>query len=149
MDDRFLHYLVDTCGSIQAPMDFYNDEGELLHRLPTNEPSSIWFCNGASKPVFIINKDGCHVPEGVSADEAAQVVIKNLDDHIKRIVESLKKENAELKANNVELVEALENIIDLAESIRLSGDAGDWCWEEGDEFTTAVQLLRKVRGSDD
>ena len=45
-----------------------------------------------------------------------------------------------------ELVEALENVIDLAESIRLSGDAGDWCWEEGDEFTTAVQLLRKVRG---
>ena len=45
-----------------------------------------------------------------------------------------------------ELVEALENVIDLAESIRLSGDAGDWCWEEGDEFTTAVQLLRKVKG---
>ena len=45
-----------------------------------------------------------------------------------------------------ELVEALENVIDLAESIRLSGDAGDWCWEEGDEVTTAVQLLRKVRG---
>ena len=64
-------------------------------------------------------------------------------------LEDLRKENAELKANNVELVEALENVIDLAESIRLSGDAGDWCWEEGDEFTTAVQLLRKVRGSDD
>ena len=62
---------------------------------------------------------------------------------------TLNSENAQLKANNVELVEALENIIDLAESIRLSGDAGDWCWEEGDEFTTAVQLLRKVRGSDE
>ena len=61
-------------------------------------------------------------------------------------LEDLRKENAELKANNVELAKALENIIDLAESIRLSGDAGDWCWEEGDEFTTAVQLLRKVKG---
>ena len=67
---------------------------------------------------------------------------------VQRLV-TLNSENAQLKANNVELVEALENIIDLAESIRLSGDAGDWCWEEGDEFTTAVQLLRKVRGSDD
>ena len=104
MDDRFLHYLVDTCGSIQAPMDFYNDEGKLLHRLPTNEPSSIQFCDDSSKVVFMINKDGCHVPEGVSADEAAQVVIKNLDDHIKRIVESLKKENAELKAKIAELL---------------------------------------------
>ena len=133
----------------QAPMDFYDFEGNLLYSLPAIGPSRIQFCDDASNPVFIIDKNGCHVPEGVSADEAAQVVIKHLDDHIKRIIEPLEKENAQLKANNVELVEALENIIDLAESIRLSGDAGDWCWEEGDEFTTAVQLLRKVRGSDD
>ena len=130
----------------QAPMDFYDFEGNLLYSLPAIGPSRIQFCDDASNPVFIIDKNGCHVPEGVSADEAAQVVIKHLDDHIKRIIEPLEKENAQLKANNVELVEALENIIDLAESIRLSGDAGDWCWEEGDEFTTAVQLLRKVKG---
>ena len=98
MDDRFLHYLADTTGSIQAPMDFYDGEGNLLHSLPAIVPSSIQFWDEVSKPIFIINKDGCHVPDGVSADEAAQVVIEHLDDHIKRIVESLKKENAELKA---------------------------------------------------
>ena len=146
MDDRFLHYLADTTGSIQAPMDFYDGEGKLLHSLPAIGPSSFKFCNNSSEVVFMINKDGCHVPDGFSADEAAQVVIERLNDHIQNLVKPLEKENAELKANNVELAKALENIIDLAESIRLSGDAGDWCWEEGDEFTTAVQLLRKVKG---
>ena len=38
-------------------------------------------------------------------------------------LEDLRKENAELKANNVELAKALENIIDLAESIRQIGRA--------------------------
>ena len=75
----------------QAPIS----EGSLFNFKPS---SSIQFCDGSSKVVFLINKDGCHVPLGVSADEAAQVVIEHLDDHIKRIVESLKKENAQLKA---------------------------------------------------
>ena len=104
MDDRFLHYLVDTCGSIQAPMDFYDGEGNLLHSFSDFKPSSFQFCNDSSEVVFMINKDGCHVPDGVNADEAAQVVIKHLNDHIKRIVESLKKENAELKAKIAELL---------------------------------------------
>ena len=98
MDDRFLHYLVDTCGSIQASMDYYDGEGKLLYSLPAIGPSSIQFCDDLNKVVFMINKDGCHVPEGVSADEAAQVVIERLNDHIQNLVKPLEKENAELKA---------------------------------------------------
>ena len=75
----------------QAPIS----EGSLFNFKPS---SSIQFCDGSSKVVFLINKDGCHVPLGVSADEAAQVVIKRLDDHIKNLVKSLEKENAQLKA---------------------------------------------------
>ena len=104
MDDRLLHYLADTTGSIQASMDYYDGEGKLLYSLPAIGPSSIQFCDDLNKVVFMINKDGCHVPEGVSADEAAQVVIKHLNDHIKRFFEPLEKENAELKAKIAELL---------------------------------------------
>ena len=97
----------------QAPMDIYESKHQdltpksdmwdcLEKNYKTIGPSSIQFCDDSSKPVFIIDKNGCHVPEGVSADEAAQVVIGYLDDHIKRIVESLKKENTELKAKIAE-----------------------------------------------
>ena len=91
------------------PVDIYESKHQDLNpksaiwdclekQYKTIGPSSIQFCDDSSKPVFIIDKDGCHVPEGVSADEATQVVIEHLDNHIKRIVDPLKKENAELKA---------------------------------------------------
>ena len=89
---------------IQAPMDFYDGEGNLLHSLPAIWPSSIQFCDDSSEVVFMINKDGCHVPEGFSADEAAQVVIERLNYHIQRLVKPLQKENAELKAKIAELL---------------------------------------------
>ena len=85
---------------IQAPMDFYDGEGNLLHSFSDfKSSSSFQFCNDSSEVVFMINKDGCHVPDGVSADEAAQVVIERLNDHIKNLVKPLEKENAQLKAN--------------------------------------------------
>ena len=66
--------------------------------------SNITFVSAIGKPVFIINKEGCHIPDDVIVDEASQGVIDALDDHIKRIVESLKKENSELKAKIAELL---------------------------------------------
>ena len=68
------------------------------------------FLSSDGKPVFIINKDGCHVPEGVSADEAAQVVIEHLNDHIKMFVEPLEKENAELKAKIADHIRAKDKV---------------------------------------
>ena len=90
---------------IQAPTDFYDGEGKLLHSLSNFKPSfSFQVCDDESRVVFLIDKDGCHVPDGVSADEASQVVIKHLNDHIKRFFEPLEKENAELKAKIAELL---------------------------------------------
>lgn len=60
--------------------------------------SGITFISPDGKSIFIINKDGCYVPEGVSVDESAKAVIDALDIYIKQIVEPLEKENAELKA---------------------------------------------------
>ena len=68
------------------------------------------FLSSDGKPVFIINKDGCHVPEGVSADEAAQVVIKRLNDHIQNLVKPLEKENAELKAKIADHIRAKDKV---------------------------------------
>ena len=86
---------------IQAPMDFYDGEGSLFDFKPS---SSFQFCNDSSEVVFMINKDGCYVPEGFSADEAAQVVIERLNDHIQNLVKPLEKENAQLKAKIAELL---------------------------------------------
>ena len=61
------------------------------------EPS-IRFMQPAGKVVFVIDKNGCHVPEGVSVDESAEAVINALDTHIKSIVEPLKQQRDELLA---------------------------------------------------
>ena len=70
----------------------------MSYTIATKMHSETRFLSSDGKAVFIINKDGCHVPEGVSTDEAAQIVIERLNDHIKRFTETLEKENAELKA---------------------------------------------------
>ena len=58
--------------------------------------SNTTFVSAIGKPIFIINKEGCHVPEGVSVDEASQGVIDALDDHIKCIVKDLTIQRDEL-----------------------------------------------------
>ena len=51
--------------------------------------SNITFVSAIGKPIFIINKEGCHIPDDVTVDEASQGVIDALDDHIKRMVKDL------------------------------------------------------------
>ena len=58
--------------------------------------SNTTFVSAIGKPIFIINKEGCHVPEGVSVDEASQGVINALDDHIKSLAKDLTIQRDEL-----------------------------------------------------
>ena len=51
--------------------------------------SNITFVSAIGKSVFIINKEGCHIPDDVTVDEAAQGVIDALDEHIKSLVKDL------------------------------------------------------------
>ena len=67
------------------------------------EPS-FRIANSPGEVMFVIDKDGCHVPYGVSVDESAKAVIEALDAHIKNIVNPLKQQRDEL-------LEALENWI--------------------------------------
>ena len=63
-----------------------------------DEISNIRFIKPAGEVVFYIDKNGCHVPEGVSTDESAKIVIGHLDAHIKNIVNPLKQQRDELLA---------------------------------------------------
>ena len=60
--------------------------------------SNITFVSAVGKLIFIIDKEGCHVPDGITVDEASQGVIDALDEHIQNLIKPLKKENAELKS---------------------------------------------------
>lgn len=44
-----------------------------------------------------------------------------------------------------ELLEALQNLVDWAEALRASGDAGFWDWADGDEYTKARAAIAKAR----
>lgn len=58
--------------------------------------SNIRFMKPAGDVVFVIDKDGCHVPEGISVDESAKAVIEALDSHIKNLVNPLETNNKAL-----------------------------------------------------
>ena len=66
--------------------------------------SNITFVSAIGKPIFIINKEGCHIPDDVTVDEASQGVIDALDDHIKRIVKDLTIQRDELLEACVSMV---------------------------------------------
>lgn len=70
------------------------------------EPS-FRIANSPGEVMFVIDKDGCHVPYGVSVDESAKAVIEALDAHIKNIVNPLKQQRDELLNVLIEVDEAL------------------------------------------
>jgi hypothetical protein len=70
--------------------------------------SSFRFIKPAGEVVFYIDKDGCHVPDGISVDESAKAVIEALDEHIKNIVNPLKQQRDELLAALIEARSLLE-----------------------------------------
>jgi hypothetical protein len=53
------------------------------------------------------------------------------------------KENGDRRRLNEELVEALKNCLDWMESMRASGDSGNWEWKD-DEYTKGVATLAKA-----
>lgn len=54
-------------------------------------------------------------------------------------------ENEKLRADLMaELVEALRECTEWMESLRASGDAGFWDWED-DEYTRAAAVLAKIK----
>jgi hypothetical protein len=53
------------------------------------------------------------------------------------------KENGNRRRLNEELVEALKNCLDWMESMRASGDSGNWEWND-DEYTKGVATLAKA-----
>lgn len=50
----------------------------------------------------------------------------------------------ELRVLFPKLVESLRSCAEWMDELRISGDAGDWEWEPGDEFTNARDLLTEV-----
>lgn len=43
------------------------------------------------------------------------------------------------------VITVLEELMNWMESLRTSGDAGDWDWEKDDEYTKAQQVLKELR----
>ena len=72
-----------------------------------DEISNIRFLKYTGEVVFYIDKNGCHVPDGVSVDESAKAVIEALDAHIKNLVNPLKQQRDELLNILIEVDEAL------------------------------------------
>ena len=44
------------------------------------------------------------------------------------------------------LLESLESCLNWMEKLRASGDAGFWEWDENDEYTTGLKVVKKARG---
>ena len=79
-----------------------------MNDLTTFTPTNTFFIfqNSEYREMFRIDSNGCHVPDGVTVDEASQSVIDALDIHIKNLVDPYKEQRKEL-------LEELERLRDI------------------------------------
>ena len=78
-----------------------------MNDLTTFTPTNTFFIfqNSEYREMFRIDSNGCHVPDGVTVDEASQGVIDALDMYIKNLVDPYKEQRKEM-------LKALESVVD-------------------------------------